>query len=71
MFQVCAAPDQDGLGAAGSSQVLVGELGHQHCRFIDMFTDKGRIWSNVVILCKGKVFEIGTSKSQPCWPGSG
>ena len=52
---MCVAPDQDGLCAAGSSQVLVGGLEHQHCRFIDMFTDKGRIWSNVIILCKGKV----------------
>ena len=54
-LQVCVAPDQDGLCAAGSSQVLVGGLEQQHCRFIDMFTDKGRIWSNVIILCKGKV----------------
>ena len=49
------APDQDGLSAAGPGQVVFGGLEHKHCRFIDMFADKGNIWSNVVILCKGKV----------------
>ena len=63
------APDQDGLSATGSGQVLVGGLGHQHCRFIDMFTDKGRIWSNVIILCKGKVSGIVSKKIVGQGPG--
>ena len=32
--QVRAASDQDGVSAAGSGQVLVGGLGHQHCTIL-------------------------------------
>jgi len=35
-------------------QIRMDSVLQAQARFIDMFTDKGRIWSNVIILCKGK-----------------
>jgi len=45
-------------------QIRMDSVLQAQARFIDMFTDKGRIWSNVVILCKGK--GPGESPAEDC-----
>lgn len=45
-------------------QIRMDSVLQAQARFIDMFTDKGRIWSNVIILCKGK--GPGESSAEDC-----